>query len=67
MENFFNTVNEEVKTIFVCQCNFGFNCLNILSINYLLSGAKVGSFFIKKIYMNTVLHRKVLRLKCKKE
>ena len=36
----------------------GFNCLNILSINYLLSGAKVGSFFIKKIYMNTVLHRK---------
>lgn len=48
----------EVKAIFVCQCNFGFNCLNILSINYLLSGAKVGSFFIKKIYMNTVLHRK---------
>ncbi len=60
MENFFNTVNEEVKTIFVCQCNFGFNCLNILSINYLLSGAKVGSFFIKKnIYEHGIASKNI--------
>lgn len=59
MENFFNTVNEEVKTIFVCQCNFGFNCLNILSINYLLSGAKVGSFFIKNIYEHGIASKSI--------